>query len=98
MLTNPKMTYIMTSIMRKVVIALALVTALFTAKPAMAEEICVQVQVYGGGVGTVCGAKTHETVDADFAGITPGVLGAGLVGLSGVLAYFSRKVRSQKLA
>lgn len=88
----------MTSIMRKVVITLALVTALFTAKPVMAEEVCVQVQVYGGGVGTVCGAKTHETVNTDFAGITPGMVGTGLVGLSGVLVYFSRKVRSQKLA
>lgn len=92
------MTYIISNIMRKVVIALVLATALFTAKPAVAEEICVQVQVYGGGVGTVCGAKTHETVNTDFAGITPGMVGGALVGLSGVLAYFSRKVRSQKLA
>jgi len=92
------MTYIISTIMRKVVFALVLVTALFTAKPVMAEEVCVQVQVYGGGVGTVCGAKTHETVDTDFAGITPGMVGGGLIGLSGVLVYFSRKVRSQKLA
>ncbi len=84
--------------MRKAVFALVLVAALFMAKPAMAEEVCVQVQVYGGGVGTVCGAKTHEAVETDFAGITPGMVGAGLVGLSGVLAYFARKVRSQKLA
>mgnify|MGYP001567630173 CR=1 FL=1 len=98
MLTNRKTTDIIASVMKKIIFVLVLASALFTAKPVMAEEVCVQVQVYGGGVGTVCGAKTHETVDADFAGITPGVLGAGLVGLSGVLAYFSRKVRSQKLA
>jgi hypothetical protein len=98
MLTNAPKPDIILPDMRKIAVILALVYALFVAKPVMAEETCVQVQVYGGGVGTVCGAKTHETVDTDFAGITPAMFGGGLVGLSGVLVYFSRKVRSQKLA
>jgi hypothetical protein len=84
--------------MKKVVFAATLVLALLTAKPVVAQETCVQVQVYGGGVGTVCGAKTHETVDTAFEGLTPGMLGGALVGVSGILGLLARKVRSQKLA
>lgn len=88
------MTYIISNIMKKTVFALALVLALTTAKPVMAEdETCVEVQVYGGGVGVVCGAKTHEPVDTDFAGVTPGIIGGSLVGVSAVLAYLSQKAK-----
>lgn len=86
--------------MKKLVLATVLVAlALFPAKAVYAEDqTCVQVSIYGGGVGMVCGAKTHEPVNAAFEGITPGVLGGALVGVSGVLAYLARKVRSQKSA
>jgi hypothetical protein len=80
--------------MRKVIFSIALVVALFAAKPVMAQESnCVQVPLYGGGVGTVCGAKTHETVDTAFEGITPGVLGGAFLGVSGIFAYLSKKAR-----
>ena len=80
--------------MKKLIFVLALVLSLTTAKPVMAEDqTCVEVQVYGGGVGTVCGAKTHEPVNTDIAGITPAVIGGGFIGLSAVLAYFSKKFK-----
>jgi len=87
-------------VMKKLVLVTALVSlALLAAKPVYAEDqTCVQVPVYGGGVGTVCGAKTHEPINTAFEGITPAMVGGALVGASGVLAYFARKVRSQKSA
>ena len=81
--------------MRKVIFSGVMVLALFMAKPAMAQETnCVQVPLYGGGVGTVCGAKTHETVDTAFEGLTPGLLGGAFLGVSGVFAYLSKKART----
>jgi hypothetical protein len=77
--------------MKKIILATFLSLALFAAKPAYAEEVCVEVQVYGGGVGVVCGTKTHEPVPADIAGISPLTIGAGLVMASGALVYLSRK-------
>ena len=86
--------------MKKLVLVTAFVSlALLATKPVYAEDqTCVQVPVYGGGVGTVCGAKTHEPINTAFEGITPAMVGGALVGASGVLAYFARKVRSQKSA
>ncbi len=78
------------SAMKKLFLSTVLALFLFAA-PAYAEETCVQVQVYGGGVGTVCGEKTHEPVPADLAGLNPSILGGGLVLASGVLFALSRK-------
>lgn len=81
--------------MRKVIFLGALALALFTAKPVMAQETtCVNVPLYGGGVGTVCGAKTHETVDTAFEGVTPGFLGGAFLGVSGIFAYIAKKART----
>ena len=77
--------------MKKLLFAAILISALFMAPAASAEETCVQVQVYGGGVGTVCGEKTHEPVPADIVGITPATIAGGLFLASGTLVYLSRK-------
>lgn len=79
--------------MKKLAVTFLVLGILFFAPGAVLaqEEECVQVQVYGGGVGVVCGAKTHEPVPADFAGIDPSFLGAGLMVASGSLVYLSRK-------
>jgi len=77
--------------MKKLLFAAILVFGLYLAPAVYAEETCVQVQVYGGGVGTVCGAKTHEPVPADLAGITPVTIAGGLFLASGTLVYLSRK-------
>lgn len=54
------------------------------------EQICTQV--YGGGV--VCGAKTeHKPVDTGI-GENLVAFGAGLILVSGVLFYFSKKARA----
>jgi len=83
--------------MKKIILALVLTFGLFRAVPALAEENCVQVQVYGGGVGVVCGEKTHEPVPADLAGVGPLAIGSGLVAASGILALLSRKISSRKV-
>ena len=77
--------------MKKLLFVASLVLGLYLAPAAYAQETCVQVQVYGGGVGTVCGAKTHEPVPADLAGITPATIAGGLFLASGTLVYLSRK-------
>mgnify|MGYP001588058545 CR=1 FL=1 len=54
------------------------------------EQICTQV--YGGGV--VCGAKTeHKPVDTGI-GENLVAFGAGLVLVSGILFYFSKKAKA----
>ncbi len=77
--------------MKKLFFVAILTLGLLKAPAVSAEETCVQVQVYGGGVGTVCGAKTHEPVPADLAGITPVAIAGGLFLASGTLVYLSRK-------
>jgi hypothetical protein len=77
--------------MKKLLFTAILVFGLLMAPGVYAEETCVQVQVYGGGVGTVCGAKTHEPVAADLAGVTPAMIAGGLFLASGTLVYLSRK-------
>ena len=77
--------------MKKFIFVAILVLGFLWAPVAYAEETCVQVQVYGGGVGTVCGEKTHEPVPADLAGITPAMVAGGLFLASGTLMYLSRK-------
>lgn len=54
--------------MNKVVIILMVLTALLLPGTVKADhetdaETCIETQVYGGGVGVVCGVKTHEPVD-----------------------------------
>ena len=77
--------------MKKLLFSTALALFLFAVPAVSAEETCVQVQVYGGGVGTVCGEKTHEPVPADIAGLNPTILGGGLLLASGAIFVFSRK-------
>mgnify|MGYP001595897752 FL=1 len=77
--------------MKKLFFTAILILGLLKAPAVYAEETCVQVQVYGGGVGTVCGAKNHEPVPADLAGITPATIAGGLFLASGTLVYLSRK-------
>ena len=77
--------------MKKLLFATFLLLGLYLVPAVSAKETCVQVQVYGGGVGTVCGEKTHEPVPADLAGITPAMVAGGLFLASGTLMYLSRK-------
>lgn len=77
--------------MKKLIFVAILLLGLYLAPAAYAEETCVQVQIYGGGVGTVCGEKTHEPVPADLAGISPATIAGGLFLASGTLVYLSRK-------
>jgi len=77
--------------MKKLLLIAILTLGLFKAAPAYAEETCVEVQVYGGGVGVVCGAKTHEPVPAGLAGISLQAIGGGLLLTSGAILALSRK-------
>lgn len=56
------------------------------------EEICVQTTVYGGGVGVVCSAKTHEPVDTGVEDFLP-VIAGGLFSLSFVSFRVAKKNR-----
>jgi hypothetical protein len=77
--------------MKRFIFIVILMLSLYRPSLVNAEETCVQVQVYGGGVGVVCGTKTHEPVPADLAGLNPALIGGGLVLASGVLVVLSRK-------
>lgn len=61
------------------------------------EEVCVETTVYGGGIGVVCGIKTHEPVDTGIAD-NPLLLGAGLLITSGLLYRFSKKLKATQIA
>lgn len=56
------------------------------------EEICVETTVYGGGVGVVCGTKTHEPVDTAI-GDNPFLLVSTLLASSYGLYKFGRKTK-----
>lgn len=56
------------------------------------DEICIETTVYGGGVGVVCGIKTHEPVDTGVEDIIP-VLAGGLL-VSSFLFYQKAKKTS----
>ena len=79
--------------MRQLIVSLALVlTALFTAPVALAQETEVTcTSVYGGGV--VCGVKTHEAVPAALGDFNPALMGAGLIIASGLFVYLSKRVK-----
>ena len=77
--------------MKRFIFIVVLMLSLYRASPVSAEETCVQVQVYGGGVGVVCGTKTHEPVAADLAGVNPTLLGGAMVLASGAFFALSRK-------
>lgn len=79
-------------LMRKVITFVVLLIGLTVfVKPALAEDEQICTTVYGGGV--VCGAATeHEPVDTAL-NIHPAVLGTGLVGLSRVFSFLSKKLK-----
>ena len=56
------------------------------------EEVCVETTVYGGGVGVVCGTKTHEPVDTAI-GDNPFLLVSTLLASSYALSKFGRKTK-----
>ena len=56
------------------------------------EEICVETTVYGGGVGVVCGTKTHEPVDTAI-GDNPFLIVTTLLASSYALSKFGRKTK-----
>ena len=74
--------------MKKLFLSLIILAAMTSLpKAVLAQENCVTV--YGGGV--VCGASTHEPVEADLGDINPAILGMGFLIASGSLLYFSRR-------
>jgi len=75
--------------LKKIIISVAVLASFFVVKPTFAEDEQICTQVYGGGV--VCGAS-HEVVDTAIS-IHPAVVGAGLLGLSRVFSYFSKKLK-----
>ena len=88
--------------MKKIITVLLLLIAFsFSPRIVLAdqieEEICVEATVYGGGIGVVCGIKTHEPVDTGIAD-NPLLLGAGLLITSGLLYRFSKKLKATQIA
>ena len=77
------------NMLKKILVTVAVLVSFIAIKPAFAEDEQICTQVYGGGV--VCGAS-HEVVDTAIS-IHPAVLGAGLLGLSRVFSYFSKKLK-----
>lgn len=77
--------------MKKLVVGLFVLAFLALPGKALAEEqetICTQS--YGGGV--VCGV--HTPVETGITDSIP-LIASGFLGASGVLAYFSKKSKSQ---
>ena len=56
------------------------------------EEVCIETTVYGGGVGVVCGTKTHEPIDTAI-GDNPFLLVSTLLASSYGLYKFGRKTK-----
>lgn len=75
--------------LKKLIVLTAVLVSFMLVKPAFAENEQICTQVYGGGV--VCGAS-HEVVDTAIS-VHPAVLGAGLLGLSRVFSYLSKKLK-----
>lgn len=88
--------------MKKQIATLLLITSLFLPSGVKAdggevlgestEEVCVETTVYGGGVGVVCGTKTHEPVDTAI-GDNPFLLASTLLASSYGLYKFGRKTK-----
>jgi len=88
--------------MKKLITVLLLLIAFsFSQGPVLAdqieEEVCIETTVYGGGVGVVCGVKTHESVDTGIAD-NPLIFGAGLLIASGLLYRFSKRLKAEQIA
>ncbi len=88
--------------MKKLITVLLLLIAFsFSQGPVLAdqieEEVCIETTVYGGGVGVVCGVKTHEPVDTGIAD-NPLIFGAGLLIASGLLYRFSKRLKAEQIA
>ena len=88
--------------MKKQIAILLLITSILLPREAKAdggeilgertEEICIETTVYGGGVGVVCGTKTHEPVDTAI-GDNPFLLVSTLLASSYGLYKFGRKTK-----
>lgn len=80
--------------MKKLIVIYALVLgAMLMPTNALAQETEITcTSVYGGGV--VCGAKTHEPINAGLGDINPAFLGGALLVTSGALLYLSKKIRA----
>lgn len=85
--------------LKKVLVSALVVTSMFMAKPAMAEEDtnCVQVTQYGGAVGIVCGAK-HEPVETGLADMNPFMLASMFFGLASVSLAKAKKIARAQVA
>jgi hypothetical protein len=80
--------------MKKLVVALILITLFLVFPSSVKAEDQVCTEVYGGGV--VCGAK-HEAVDTGIEDIlNPTVLGFASLGASGLLLVLSKKIKAFK--
>ena len=80
---------------KKTVVAGSLVAALLGVAPSVYAEDQVCVSVYGGG--TVCGAQApHQPVNAGL-GENIALVGFGLVAVSGVLLFLSKKAKISSL-
>lgn len=84
--------------MKKLITALLLAIVLLTPGVVRAEhetdaENCVETQVYGGGVGVVCGVKTHDPVDTAI-GDNPVLLAGGLLLASYGFLRLSKKAKA----
>ena len=75
--------------LKKLIVQIVVLISFVAIKPVLAENEQICTQVYGGGV--VCGAS-HEVVDTAIS-VNPVVLGVGLLGLSRVFSYLSKKLK-----
>lgn len=79
---------------KKVLATLAVLAVLLAPRGIHAKTVCVQL--YSGAVECreeeeqVLGVE-HEPVDAALGDISPALLGGGLLMVSGILLYFSKK-------
>ena len=76
------------------ILGLAVLVAPSGAQASHEEIVCPQP--YGNGV--VCGAKTHEPVDAALGDINPAILGGGFLVASGTVLYLSKRFQNKALA
>ena len=89
--------------MQKLFLTLALLGALIAPTSVLADheedvETCVETPVYGGGVGVVCGAKTHEPIDTDLGDINFAVLGGALLTSSLLILRLSKKAKAASIS
>lgn len=90
--------------MQKLIITLAVVIGALTAPAtALADheqdvETCIETPVYGGGVGVVCGAKTHEPIDTDLGDVNFAILGGSLLASSFFILRLSKKAQAASVS